>query len=93
MSKYSTTRKCTFTLPRDTFDDICYVAKRMGISRSALVTQLTVASVEPMRELLEQTPEKPTWSEVRRLRGASVEVIEDAYTDAMEKLGWEVVRD
>lgn len=87
MGKNNPFRRCSFSIPRGTWEDLVYVSERMGITRSALVTEMLENSVSDMRTLLEMTPKKPTPADVKRLRGASVDFVKAEFQEVMEKLG------
>lgn len=78
--------KVSFSVPDSILDDLNYVSSRMGITRSALVSELLGASTPQMRELFETIPEGLNpgdldETEVRRLRGNSKVLIRKQMED------------
>jgi hypothetical protein len=84
-SKGGTTR-VSFSLPRDVVADVSYCAERLGVTRSALVAEMLAASCQPLGELLRETPSHPSPADVKRLRGASLELVKTRVAAAMEWL-------
>lgn len=70
-------QKVSLALGPEVVIDLDYVAKRMGVSRSALVNGLLLEAVPHMRKLLEQIPLSPTPADVVRFRGESAKVVEE----------------
>lgn len=68
-------RKISVTLPPDLVADIDYVARRLGVSRSALMGQLLPDGISAIRGLLVGVPENPTPADIVRFRGESAEEI------------------
>ena len=72
--------RVSFSIPSDTLDDLGYVSKRLGISRSSLVASMLDASVPKMRSMLEIIPDDATsliGGEAKRMRGLSADIIKD----------------
>jgi len=72
--------RVSLTIPDDILANLLYVSKRMGISRSSLVSSVLEGSVAHMKDMLELIPEDATslsGSEVKRMRGLSVDIIKD----------------
>lgn len=80
--------QCSFTLPAETAKDISYIAKRMGISQSALLAQLMAKPIADLRALIDLVPDlkSATPDQVLRFRGASADVIADLVRDAMKSI-------
>lgn len=57
-------------------DDLLYVTKRLGISKSALVNELLKQSLPSMTEVFKILPEAPTPEDVVRFRGESAKLVE-----------------
>jgi len=72
----STVKRITLSVPVELADDLNYVHRRMGVSKSAFVSSLLVQGVTDLRNLLETLPEHPTPEDVVRFRGASAELAE-----------------
>lgn len=70
-------QRTTFTVPDDLVRDLAYLSKRVGVSRSALVSSLLTQPVHDLRHLVEQIPESPTPADVRRLRGESEKIVHE----------------
>lgn len=74
-------RKISITVSPELAADLDYVAGRLGVSRSAIISELLVAPVSDMRAMLDQLPLNPTPADVVRFRGASAEVVRDRLTN------------
>lgn len=68
MAKLSRT---SFTLPPQLLADLAYISARVGVSRSALLADLSAEPIADLRRLLEAVPPSPTPADVLRLRGES----------------------
>jgi len=68
-------RKITISVPPSLVDDLDYLAGRMGVSRSAIITEVLGGSISDMRALIELIPENPTPADALRYRGESAELI------------------
>lgn len=68
MAKLSRT---SFTLPPQMLKDLAYISDRIGVSRSALLANLSAEPIADLRRLLESIPASPTPADVLRLRGES----------------------
>lgn len=72
--------RVSFSIPDETLDDLGYVSKRLGISRSSLVASMLEGSVPKMRSILEMIPVDATAltdGESKRMRGMSADIIKD----------------
>jgi hypothetical protein len=85
--KKSGTVRVSYSLPRSVADDVSYCAERLGVSRSALTAELLEYACGPLSELLRETPKHPTPADVKRLRGASLDLVKTRVATAMEWLG------
>lgn len=74
-------KKISVTVSPELAADLDYVAGRLGVSRSAIISELLVAPVGDMRAMLDQLPLNPTPADVVRFRGASAEVVRDRLTN------------
>lgn len=81
------TYRCTFSLPTEMAQNISRIAKRMGISQSALLATLMEEPIANLAELVDDIPPKPTGADVKRLRGKSVDLIKRTVDDALRDLG------
>lgn len=70
-------RKISVTVSPELVADLDNVAGRLGVSRSAIISELLAAPVSDMRAMLDQLPLNPTPADVVRFRGASAEVVRD----------------
>lgn len=68
-------RKITISVPPELVADLDYLAGRMGVSRSAIISEVLGGSIADMRGLFELVPENPTPSDALRYRGESAELI------------------
>lgn len=78
--------KISITVPPELLADIDYVSGRLGVSRSALVSQLMAEPLQLMRGMLEQVPLNPTPDDVLRFRGESAELVRQKI-DSLRDLG------
>lgn len=69
----STVRRISLSVPIRLAEDLDYVHKRIGVSKSALVSEMLGGGLSDIRGLLEDLPDSPTPDDVVRFRGASVE--------------------
>lgn len=69
-------RKVSLALAPAVVDDLDYVSGRLGVSRSALASDLLGEVAADMRKLLEQVPLSPTPANVVRFRGESAKLVE-----------------
>lgn len=67
--------RTTITLPPELRHQLDYVSGRLGITKSALVTQLLMPSIQDLHSLLTVVPENPTPEDTIRARGKSNELI------------------
>lgn len=86
----SNVKRLTFSVSPEVAKDLREVSSFMGVSQSALVTELLGESLKPLREIitktfpsqvLENTPEARL-----RARGASLDVISDRLNSFMHQL-------
>lgn len=67
--------KISITVPPELVADLDYVSRRLGVSRSALISEILPESLGIMRSMLEQVPLNPTPEDVLRFRGESAELV------------------
>lgn len=79
--------RCTFSLPVDTAKNLSFVAKRMGVSQSAVLANVLDEPLADLAALFRGLPAKPTEADVLRLRGASVDVIRLRVREALDAVG------
>lgn len=75
-------RKLTFSLPDSFVQDLDYLAKRLNITRSALLTQLAASPTSDLRHLVEDVPDNPTKSDLIHAKGRSIELVEERVASA-----------
>lgn len=81
--------RTSMSLPAEFIRDLNYVSKRMGITKSALLTQVAQEGVSELAKLFSQLPEDPTeFTEEKRqrLRGDSILQIEQRYKEVQDQL-------
>lgn len=81
----TTVRKVSLSLDANLVVNLDYLSARMGVSRSALVSQLLAEGVADMRRMLELIPPNPTPADLIRMRGESAEVVK-ARLDSLKGL-------
>jgi hypothetical protein len=80
--------RATFSLPAPLAKDLNEVAKRMGVSQSALLSELLAGPIAAMREVMDQLPAiGASGDDVKRARGKSVDLIRGAVREAMDLVG------
>lgn len=70
-------RKITFSVPPSFVDDLDYLAERLGVTRSALLVNITMAPLHDLRDMVSSVPANPTKSDILRAKGRSKELIDD----------------
>lgn len=74
----TTLKRVSISMPIGLADDLDYISRRLGISRSGLVSQLLLAgNLDHLRALLANIPEQPSEGDLKRFRGDSKAYIED----------------
>jgi len=63
------------SIPAPLLDDLQYLSARLGVSRSALISELLGDTVPVVADLLRMHPADDSPDELRRFRGASIDVI------------------
>lgn len=81
----STVKRISLSVPVALAEDLDYIHRRVGVSKSALVSELLTTGIGPLRELLETLPQHPTPDDLVRFRGASAEVAQ-ARINALQTL-------
>lgn len=74
--------RTSFTLPPDVHDDLSYVARRLGVTRSALVADLLREALSMVVPSLRELPEDPDERDVLRYRGESERLIDQRLESA-----------
>lgn len=86
-------KRASFTLPPDVVDNLDYVSRRMGATKSSIVSELLTETLGPLSQLLRSIPEDATAADANaalmRFRGASGDVIRgrlDTLRDTMDSI-------
>lgn len=74
--------KVAMSLPRSLVDDLDYLVTRLGVSRSALASELLTDTVAEMRRILSVIPPNPTPADLLRMRGESEALVRDRIANA-----------
>lgn len=65
-------KRVSLSIPGDLADNLDYISKRLGVSRSAFVTQLLLeGQLDNLASLLSTIPEQPSEADIKRFRGDS----------------------
>lgn len=67
--------RMSFTVPPAIRQNLDYLSTRMGVTKSALVSELLATPLSDLRDLMELVPDNPTESDLLRARGQSNELI------------------
>lgn len=80
------TYRCTYSLPVEMAHNISRIAKRMGISQSALLATVMQEPIAQLASLVDEIPPQPTGEDVKRLRGKSIDLIKSRVDEALRDL-------
>lgn len=69
-------RKISVSISADLVENLDFLSSRLGVSRSAILSEVLSGPVLDMRRILETVPPNPTPSELVRMRGESREVVQ-----------------
>ena len=75
-------RKIAVSLPEELVLSLDYVAKRMNITRSALLSEISSEPAHDLKSLFDGLPENPTKEDILRSRGQSIELINQRMASA-----------
>lgn len=67
--------RMSFTVPPAIRRNFDYLSTRMGVTKSALVSELLDTPLGDLRDLMEMVPENPTEADLLRASGKSNELI------------------
>lgn len=67
--------RMSFTVPPSVRANLDYLSTRMGVTKSALLTELITTPLGDLRDLMEMVPDNPTKEDVLRASGRSNELI------------------
>lgn len=85
------TKRCSFSLPTKIASDLAFLSDTMGVSQSALLSQIAGGSITMLSDLLRSAGSDLSSPEVvKRLRGESVALIQrevSSYLSSMDKVG------
>jgi hypothetical protein len=80
-------KRCSFSLPSDIASDLAYLSGVMGVSQSALLSQIAGDSIRMMSRLLRDAGgDLSSPDVVKRLRGDSVRFIQKEVSQFMNAL-------
>ena len=74
--------KVAMSLPRSLVDDLDYLVARLGVSRSALASELLSEAVAEMRRVVSLIPPNPTPADLLRMRGESEAFVRERIANA-----------
>lgn len=69
--------KTSMSLAPDVYANLCIISTRLGVSRSALVSELLSDPLADMCKLFEHVPAAPTVADLVRFRGESMRVVQE----------------
>ena len=67
--------RMSFTVPPSIRQNLDYLSSRMGVTKSALVSELLATPLSDLRDLMEMVPDNPTEADLLRASGKSNELI------------------
>ena len=70
-------KKISITIAPELASDLDYLSLRLGVSRSAMISELLAEPVRQFTELFQSIPENPTPVDVLRFRGDSQELVRE----------------
>ena len=79
--------RTTFVLDRETHDQLSYVARRMGVSRSALIRDTIAEPVAMMHRWVSSVPDNMCPEDVERLLATMGDDLATFVSDKSEALG------
>lgn len=68
-------KKISITISPELVSDLDFISRRLGVSRSALISEMLSEPVRVAAELFHTIPENPTPEDVLRFRGDSEDVV------------------
>lgn len=69
--------RMSFTVPPQVRADLDYLSARLGVTKSALISELLATPLADLRSLVELVPDNPSQDDLLRARGKSNELITD----------------
>ena len=83
----SNAKRINLSLPPEMYEDLVFVAQKMGISASSLIYNISHDAIEHMASIMRQLPESGgTDAVAKRLRGDSVSYIQEQYENLMGEI-------
>lgn len=79
--------RATFVLSRTAFDDLAYLSRRMGASRSAVVREVLEGPVSEMASLLRGVPDTPNEDQLDLFRAEARKLIAGYVASVDEEMG------
>lgn len=67
--------RMSFTVPPSIRQNLDYLSSRMGVTKSALVSELLTTPLSDLRDLMEMVPDNPSEADLLRASGKSNELI------------------
>lgn len=86
----SSTKRCSVSLPTELVEQLDFVAGRMKVSRSALLSALLSEAMPGLVHIISVLPEDPsmvTEADARRFRGATADVLSKQIGDIIRAGG------
>jgi hypothetical protein len=81
------TFRINLSVPPEFYKELTYVSKRLGVSSSSLIYNISHDAVGHMSSVLHQVPESGgSDAIIKRLRGESINYIEQQYSDLMSSV-------
>ena len=68
--------RMSFTVPPSFRDDLRYVSRRLGISQSAVVSQVFGTAISDVSKALQEVPLQPTEQDAIHFRDSSVALVD-----------------
>lgn len=78
------TSRTTISLPIDILLDVDYISRRLGITKSAVISTVLLDPITSMASELRSVPENPNQYDKLRSRGKSKELVEARLRGLME---------
>lgn len=83
----SSVKRLTVSLDADLVDEINFLHRRLGLSRSAMLNEFLRGGVMAVSSAYRDLPAVPTDRDLLRLRGRSLEVVRERIREAESVLG------
>lgn len=86
----SATRRTSFTVPIDLYDQLDYCSRKMRLSKSAFLSALLSESLPGLFEIFSTLPDdlsEATDADARRFRGVTADVVSKQVGDILRAMG------